>query len=65
MLPERVPQTCKGGSKHDWNEFWRFRTLLILGLIASIVMHAIVRNRTLAAADGFALKWIAGWIGAS
>lgn len=44
--------------------FGAFLTLLILGLIASIVMHAIVRYRALAGVDGFALKWIAGWIGA-
>ena len=44
--------------------FGAFLTLLILGLIASIVMHAIVRYWTLAGVDGFALTWIAGWIGA-
>ena len=27
-------------------------------------MHAVVRYRALAGVDGFALKWVAGWIGA-
>lgn len=43
--------------------FGTFLTLLILGLIASVVMHFIVRYRLLKGVDGFVAKWIAGWIG--
>lgn len=41
-----------------------FLTLLILGLIAALVMHFLIRYRMLAGTDGFFAKWIAGWIGA-
>ena len=44
--------------------FGSFLTLLILGLIAAIVIHSIVRYRMLKGADGFLAQWIAGWIGA-
>ncbi|HYL64466.1 MAG TPA: GlsB/YeaQ/YmgE family stress response membrane protein [Candidatus Methylomirabilis sp.] len=37
---------------------------MILGIIASIVLHLIVNYRMLRAFDGFTNKWIAGWIGA-
>lgn len=44
--------------------FAAFLTLLILGLIAGVVMHFLIRYRMLAGGDGFFAKWIAGWIGA-
>ncbi len=44
--------------------FGAFLTLLILGLIATICMHFIIRYRMFAGVDGFVAKWIAGWIGA-
>jgi uncharacterized membrane protein YeaQ/YmgE (transglycosylase-associated protein family) len=44
--------------------FGAFLTLLILGLIAAIVMHFLIRYRVLGIVDGFFAKWIAGWIGA-
>lgn len=44
--------------------FAAFLTLLILGLIAGVVMHFVIRYRMMASADGFFAKWIAGWIGA-
>lgn len=44
--------------------FGAFLTLLILGFIAAIVMHYIIRYRMLKRHDGFVAKWIAGWIGA-
>jgi uncharacterized membrane protein YeaQ/YmgE (transglycosylase-associated protein family) len=44
--------------------FGSFLTLLILGLIAAIVIHSIIRYRMLEGVDGFFAKWIAGWIGA-
>jgi uncharacterized membrane protein YeaQ/YmgE (transglycosylase-associated protein family) len=44
--------------------FGSFLSLLILGIIASIVLHLIVNYRMLRAFDGFMNKWIAGWIGA-
>jgi uncharacterized membrane protein YeaQ/YmgE (transglycosylase-associated protein family) len=44
--------------------FNSFLTLLILGLIAVIVIHSIIRYRMLQGIDGFLAKWIAGWIGA-
>jgi uncharacterized membrane protein YeaQ/YmgE (transglycosylase-associated protein family) len=44
--------------------FGSFLTLLILGLIAVIFMHFIIRYRMLKGVDGFFAKWIAGWIGA-
>jgi uncharacterized membrane protein YeaQ/YmgE (transglycosylase-associated protein family) len=43
--------------------FGSFVTLLILGFIAAIVIHSIVRYRMLEGFDGFVAKWIAGWIG--
>lgn len=45
-------------------QFGAFLTLLILGFIAAIVMHFLVRYRALGIVDGFFTKWIAGWIGA-
>ena len=44
--------------------FASFLSLLILGIIASIVLHLIVRYKMLSGFDGFMNKWIAGWIGA-
>ena len=44
--------------------FASFLTLLILGLIAAIVVHSIIRYRMLKGVDGFFAKWIGGWIGA-
>ena len=44
--------------------FGSFLSLLILGIIASIVLHLIVRYKMLSGFDGFMNKWIAGWIGA-
>jgi uncharacterized membrane protein YeaQ/YmgE (transglycosylase-associated protein family) len=44
--------------------FGTFLTLLILGCIAAIVMHFIIRYQVLGIVDGFFAKWIAGWIGA-
>lgn len=43
--------------------FGSFLTLLIIGLIATIVMHWVIRYRMLDGIDGFFAKWIAGWIG--
>lgn len=44
--------------------FASFLSLLILGIIAAIVLHLIVRYKMLSGFDGFMNKWIAGWIGA-
>ena len=44
--------------------FNSFLTLLILGLIAVIVVHSIIRYGMLKGVDGFLAKWIAGWLGA-
>jgi uncharacterized membrane protein YeaQ/YmgE (transglycosylase-associated protein family) len=44
--------------------FGSFLSLLILGIIAAIVLHSIVRYKMLSGFDGFMNKWIAGWIGA-
>jgi uncharacterized membrane protein YeaQ/YmgE (transglycosylase-associated protein family) len=44
--------------------FASFLSLLILGIIAAIVLHFIVRYKMLSGFDGFMNKWIAGWIGA-
>lgn len=44
--------------------FGSFLSLLILGIISSIVLHLIVNYRMLKGFDGFMSKWIAGWIGA-
>lgn len=44
--------------------FASFLSLLILGIIAAIVLHVIVRYKMLSGFDGFMNKWIAGWIGA-
>ncbi|HVN09653.1 MAG TPA: hypothetical protein VMV61_11800 [Patescibacteria group bacterium] len=44
--------------------FGSFLTLLILGFIAAIIMHAGFRYRMMAGFDGFLAKWVAGWIGA-
>jgi uncharacterized membrane protein YeaQ/YmgE (transglycosylase-associated protein family) len=41
-----------------------FLTLLILGLVATIVMHSIIRYRHLKGLDGFLSKWILAYIGA-
>ena len=44
--------------------FASFLSFLILGIIASLVLHLIVRYKMLSGFDGFMNKWIAGWIGA-
>ena len=44
--------------------FASFLSLLILGIIAAIVLHFIVRYKMLSGFDGFLNKCIAGWIGA-
>jgi uncharacterized membrane protein YeaQ/YmgE (transglycosylase-associated protein family) len=44
--------------------FESFVTFLILGIIAAIVIHSLVRYRIMGGIDGFVAKWIAGWIGA-
>jgi len=44
--------------------FGTFLTLLILGFVAAIVMHFVIRYQVLGIVDGFFAKWIAGWIGA-
>ena len=44
--------------------FGPFLALLIVGLIASFVLHYVVRCRMLEGFDGFLGKWIVGWIGA-
>ena len=41
-----------------------FAMLLLYGLIGSFVLQFLIRYRTLAGADGFFSKWIAGWVGA-
>jgi uncharacterized membrane protein YeaQ/YmgE (transglycosylase-associated protein family) len=43
--------------------FGTFLTLLILGFVAAIVMHSVIRYRMMGGIDGFFAKWIAGWIG--
>jgi uncharacterized membrane protein YeaQ/YmgE (transglycosylase-associated protein family) len=43
--------------------FGAFVTLLILGFIAAIVMHSVIRYRMMEGFDGFMVKWVAGWIG--
>jgi uncharacterized membrane protein YeaQ/YmgE (transglycosylase-associated protein family) len=44
--------------------FASFVALLVLGFIAAIVMHSLIRYRIVGSFDGFVAKWIAGWIGA-
>jgi uncharacterized membrane protein YeaQ/YmgE (transglycosylase-associated protein family) len=44
--------------------FVPFLTLLVIGFIAAIVMHSVVRYRVFAGFDGFMGKWIFAWIGA-
>ena len=44
--------------------FASFLSLLILGIIAAIVRHLIVRYKMMSGFDGFMNKWIVGWIGA-
>ena len=43
--------------------FSAFLTLLVFGLVSSLVLHMIVRYRMLAGLDGFVCAWIAGWAG--
>jgi uncharacterized membrane protein YeaQ/YmgE (transglycosylase-associated protein family) len=44
--------------------FLSFLTLLIISLIATIVMHFIIRYRVLEGGDGFIWKWVVAWLGA-
>jgi uncharacterized membrane protein YeaQ/YmgE (transglycosylase-associated protein family) len=43
--------------------FSAFLTLLVLGLISSLVLHLVIRYRMLTGFDAFMGKWIAGWVG--
>jgi uncharacterized membrane protein YeaQ/YmgE (transglycosylase-associated protein family) len=43
--------------------FLSFLTLLVLGLISSVVLHSLFRYRILSGGDGFLSQWIAGYIG--
>jgi uncharacterized membrane protein YeaQ/YmgE (transglycosylase-associated protein family) len=43
--------------------FGAFLTLLILGFIAAIVIHSVIRYRMMKGFDGFVAAWIAAWIG--
>ena len=43
--------------------FAAFVTLLILGIVAAVVMHSIIRYRMLEGLDGFVAMWITGWVG--
>ena len=45
-------------------KFGDFLTLLVLGFIAAIVLHSIIRYRMLEGFDSFMAKWVGGWIGA-
>jgi uncharacterized membrane protein YeaQ/YmgE (transglycosylase-associated protein family) len=44
--------------------FPTFLTLLFIGFISSIVLHAFVGYRVLPGFDGFLSKWAVAWIGA-
>jgi uncharacterized membrane protein YeaQ/YmgE (transglycosylase-associated protein family) len=44
--------------------FSAFITLLVLGFISAVVLHAFIGYRVLAGFDGFLAKWATGWIGA-
>jgi uncharacterized membrane protein YeaQ/YmgE (transglycosylase-associated protein family) len=44
--------------------FGPFLALLIVGVIASFVLHYVIRYRMLSGFDGFLAKWIVGWVGA-
>jgi uncharacterized membrane protein YeaQ/YmgE (transglycosylase-associated protein family) len=44
--------------------FEAFLVLLVVGLVAAVVMHYLIRYRFLEAIDGFLGKVIAGWVGA-
>ncbi len=44
--------------------FGAFLVLLILGLIAALVEHYVIRYRFLQGFDGFIWKWVVGWVGA-
>jgi uncharacterized membrane protein YeaQ/YmgE (transglycosylase-associated protein family) len=63
MLPERVIRACKGGMYMIGMSFASFVTLLILGFIAAIVIHSLIRYRMLEGIDGFLMMWVAGWVG--
>jgi uncharacterized membrane protein YeaQ/YmgE (transglycosylase-associated protein family) len=43
--------------------FGPFLALLIIGVIAAVVMHWVIRYRKLTGFDSFMGKWILGWIG--
>jgi uncharacterized membrane protein YeaQ/YmgE (transglycosylase-associated protein family) len=42
--------------------FASFLTLLVISFITALVMHYAIRYRVLDGIDGFAAKWIAGWV---
>ncbi len=44
--------------------FISFLALLIVGLVAASVLHFALRYRMMQGLDGFAAKWILGWVGA-
>jgi len=44
--------------------FPMFLTLLVIGFISSVVLHAFVGYRVLNGFDGFLSKWALAWIGA-
>jgi len=43
--------------------FTSFVILLVLGFIAALVLHELLRYRVLSGVDGFIRMWLAGWIG--
>jgi len=43
--------------------FTSFVILLVLGFIAALVLHELLRYRVLSGIDGFVRMWLAGWIG--
>jgi len=43
--------------------FTSFVILLVLGFIAALVLHELLRYRVLSGVDGFVRMWLAGWIG--
>jgi len=44
--------------------FGGFLVLLVASLVASVVIHYLIRYRFLEGFDGFLYKVIAGWVGA-
>lgn len=44
--------------------FAGFLTLAVIGLIAALLVHYVIRYRVVQGFDGFLWKWILSWIGA-